>query len=414
MVRFFLLLFIFTPISAFAYLDPGTGNVIINIFVGGIVAIFFSIKGLFYYITKRKEEKDVSDEKVVKDIVLFSEGKIYWATFKPIIEALVANKVKFRYYTLDIEDPALTIENDFITPKFLGDGVFSLFRWYQIKADILLSTTPNIGTPGYPLKRHDSVKRLVHVFHSINDISAYEKGSLDHYDEVILVGNFQEKSIRQIEKTRDMPEKKLISLGLPYLDELVENKTEQNKTDETNTVLIGSSWGSKGCLQSYGTEFIKKIAFAGYHVIVRPHPQSLKTENHLLTKYKKELKNFSNVIWDETISPSPSMNSADILISDTSSIRFDFSFVYEKPVITLDIKSEEMPGYEREDLDEIWTDTASTEIGFVIERENIENIASYVERALTEFSNDKISVFRDSTVKNYGECGKHIAEYISK
>ena len=41
------------------------------------------------------------------------------------------------------------------------------------------------------------------------------------------------------------------------------------------------------------------------------------------------------------------MNNADLLISDTSSIRFDFLFVHEKPVITLDVKSNQMQGFER-------------------------------------------------------------------
>ena len=38
------------------------------------------------------------------------------------------------------------------------------------------------------------------------------------------------------------------------------------------------------------------------------------------------------------------MNKSNILISDTSSIRFDFLFVHEKPVITLDINKDEMKG----------------------------------------------------------------------
>ena len=44
------------------------------------------------------------------------------------------------------------------------------------------------------------------------------------------------------------------------------------------------------------------------------------------------------------------MNKSNILISDTSSIRFDFLFVHKKPVITLDINRDEMKGYERESI----------------------------------------------------------------
>lgn len=349
-------------------------------------------------------------------IAIFSEGSQYWNTFKPIIQSLIEKQQDFQYYTLDVADPALTIENFHMTSKFLGYGFLATYRFSRIEADVLLATTPNIGTKKYPLWRPDKVRKMIHVFHSINDISAYRKGSLDNYDEVIMVGDFQAASIREIEALRNLPKKKLISLGLPYLDELVKEANKANKErNKVNgkTILIGSSWGSKGCLQSYGTDFIKDIARSGYNVIVRPHPQSLKSEQHLIKRYKKELKNMGKIIWDEEISPSESMRVANLLVSDTSSIRFDFAFIYEKPVLTLDIKTEEMPGYERDDLKKNWTDTASMQIGYVIKRENIDDILSYINNAFDHYDAIKIRAFRDQTVHNFGCSGDAIAEYLS-
>ena len=101
-----------------------------------------------------------------------------------------------------------------------------------------------MGLPGYPYKKPKLVKNLVHVFHSISDISIYKKGSLDHYDSVILAGEFQKKSIRELEKKRGLKQKNFfLPLGVPYIDHLIKSKRviSLSKT----TILIGSSWGKK-------------------------------------------------------------------------------------------------------------------------------------------------------------------------
>ena len=44
------------------------------------------------------------------------------------------------------------------------------------------------------------------------------------------------------------------------------------------------------------------------------------------------------------------MRKSDLLISDTSSIRFDYYFIYKKPIITLEINDFNMKEYEYHDL----------------------------------------------------------------
>ncbi len=393
--------------QVFGYLDPGSGNVLINIVLGGVGALLYSLKGLFYHLSGQKDVKN----NVVHDIVLFNEGNQYKSTFNPLIEELIKKKRHFFYYTLDVEDSALSIDSEYMTSKFLGYGIFASLAFYKLKGSVLLSTTPNIGTPEYPLKKPAAISNMVHVFHSVSDISIYMKSSLDFYDIVIMPGDFTKDSIRQIEKVRNLPTKKLLSLGLPYLDELVQNCDRQEKCD-TRTVLIGSSWGNKGCLKTYGSTFISNIAEAGYDVIVRPHPQSVKTEQKMLQSIKKTLSKYRNVVWDETISPTDSMNKADILISDTSAIRFDFAFIYEKPVITLDIPADEMRAYERTYLNNIWSDTSGHDIGYVIQRDNISEISDYIRKALRAFNPSKIQGYRDKTIANYGNSAAPIVNFI--
>jgi hypothetical protein len=411
MYIYIILVLILSPTLLFAYLDPGTGTVIINLLIAAVMAGIYSFKSLILrMLGKGKSENSLSCNQY--RISILTEGHQYWSTFQPIVNALISKNIPFRYYTLDVHDPALTIRSDIMQARFLGYGTLAHVKASQIEADILLSTTPNIGTAGYPIKRSPLVKEMIHIFHSINDISMYQTGSLDHYDTVYMVGDFQEKSIREIESLRQLEPKKLIALGLPYIDVLLNEVSTKLEENAKKIVLVGSSWGSKGCLQSYGTDFIRDIALAGYQVIVRPHPQSLRTEQHLLSQYKEELKDIPNINWDETISPAESMSQADILISDTSAIRYDFAFLYENPVITLFISSEEMPNYERAYLTEIWDDTASAKIGSVLNRAQLPQLLPTIEQALQKFDSSSLLTFRDQTIVNFGHAGEAIANYL--
>lgn len=409
---YLIFVYLFLPALAHAYLDPGTGAVLINLLLAGVATLAFFMKGVFFkVIGKRKPE--TNNKKTNAAISILSEGKQYWGTFEPIITALIKRNIRFNYYSLDVQDPALTIENELMNSKFLGYGNIGLARASRIKSEVLLSTTPNIGTPGYPVQRSPFVNRLVHVLHSLNDVSWYKSGSLDHYDVVILGGSYQAKAIIDLENARNLKHKELVALGLPYLDTLLKEKKHPEDNSEPQTVLVGTSWGSKSLLNYYGSQIIKQLAVFGYNVIVRPHPQSFKSEADLMEQIRKEVSLLSNVIWDTSISPSEALSKADILVSDTSALRFDFAFVYEKPVITIDIPSETTRGYERDHLKEVWMDQAAKDIGIVINETQVKDIERYVSKVLEEDYNKRIREYRSELLCNIGSSGEAIAEYLS-
>jgi len=408
-----LYLFIFfLPADAFAYLDPGTGAALVNLLVAGVATLIYSLKGFVFSLFKPGKKPQKAAQRGMS-LAILSEGTQYYATFEPIIRNLIQEEIEFSYWTLDVEDPALRIDSEYMHSRFLGYGAWAFSRAGNINADYLLCTTPNIGCKGYPIRKSPLVKNLVHVFHSINDLSMYRRGSLDYYDMVIMVGDFQAASIREIEKKRHLKEKRLVTLGIPYLDVYSKGKDTESSNIKVKTILIGSSWGSKGLLSHYGTDFIRLLAGKGYQLILRPHPQSLVSEQAMLEKCKADLQQYKNVIWNTETSPQQAMNQADILISDTSSLRFDFAFVYEKPVITLEIPSAAMPGYERDDLASIWSDSAEKEIGFCLAEKDLNQLPDFVEKAMQEYDPDRIRKFRDSTLANYADCGKAITGFFA-
>ena len=422
----------FVPSTAFAYLDPGTGNALIYVLLSLGGAVIYVAKNAYYKITcnSKKKNKTIADsEKNAvgfgsdNNIVLFNEGRIYWNTFKPVVEALIKKQVRFSYYTMDVDDPCLLIDNSYMHNKYIGKGYFAFHKIGNLKANVVLSTTPNIGTKGFPVPRSNGIKTLVHVFHAFDDLTCYHKGSLDNYDAVMLVGPFEIPILRKLEQLRELPEKELYPAGLPYLDELYNKRqtsitaansseTDQQSDSHTQTVLVASSWGEKGCLRHYGIRFIEMLAKAGFQVIIRPHPQSLKVEQGFIGKIKNQLSEYDNVKWDFSIDSSASMKAADILISDTSSVRVDFLCLYQKPFITLPIPFENMQEFEMADLKTSWKEEALAEIGYTVKEEEIEQIDRVVNSLLTNRSLKALAEFRENNIYNFGYSGEAIAEYL--
>lgn len=431
---FFVICF-FVPSTAYAYLDPGTGNALIYVALSLLGAVFYFIKGFFYKVIKRKEEQTETqtvseDTEQHKSIVIFNEGKAYWNTFKPVVEMLLERKQHFTYYTMDIEDPCLTIADRLMDNRYIGDGNMAFSKIGHLNADVVLSTSPNIGTKGFPIPRSKRIKKLVHVFHAFDDLATYYKGSLDHYDAVMLVGAFEIPLIRKLEELRHLPAKELVPAGLPYMDELL--KKAKSKTDEpseasTNadislndpeniTVLLAPSWGEKGFLKSLGINFIERLAEKKFKLILRPHPQSLKVESKLIHNIESKLQKYNNLKWDFNPDGTDSLRKADILISDTSAVRLDFALVYHKPFITIPsvFSKEAMQDFEIADLGFSWIEENIKDIGYTLQEGELEKLDEVIIRVLKERTDKDILDFQNRNIYNIGRSGEAIAEYLIK
>lgn len=387
-MRFTDKLFLFSPLFLFAsacsaYLDPGSGNALVALLVSLSGATAFFFKTVFYKLKKSLGgvSSECHDITTISGIAIFSEGKNYWFTYKPIIEELIRRGVQFDYYTVDVEDPALTIDNPLMNSQFLGEGQAGLTRLEGIRAKILLTTTPNIGTEGFPLKRPKNVAKLVHVWHSVCDTSFYHKGALDNYDVALTVSDWVEKNIRIVEKARNLKRKEVLTVGLPYFDELLKAVGREPRNSSEKVILIAPSWGEKNCLKLFGTDFLKGLISAGFKVIIRPHPQSLKVEKDFFDSLKEKFIS-PEVEFDCEVDGTRSLNRADLLISDKSSIRFDFAFLYKKPVVTLDIPQASLDAYEAVYLPKLWEAEAANKIGECLTLKEKDRVVERVGKAL--------------------------------
>lgn len=406
------------PENAYAYIDPASGNALASFVIALFGSVVFFIKSIFYKIFSRSpaESKSNSSNVIEQNMpLIFSEGKTYWTTFRPIVEELISQKIHFRYISMDVNDPGLMIDNDFMHAKRFPRNRMGFMKFSNIVSPVMLSTTPNIGTEGYPIERPAGVKNLVHVFHAMVDVSCYRKGSLDHYNSVFMAGAHEECTIRLVEKARGVKQKELIVAGLPCLDDLNRQKQEldfEKSIEEIPTVLVAPSWGAKGCFSEYGVDFVKTLAAAGYHVIIRLHPHSRIFEPESVEKWLAETKGLPHVTWDDNTFGGPAMAQADILISDTSSIRFDFAFLYKRPVITLPISRQRLSIFERDYIPETWAEKVSDKIGVVANAEQLQSIDRLVAKTIESFTSERLEKLRDQYVANFGNSASAIVPYL--
>jgi hypothetical protein len=424
MKRLAVLLFVGTvlPDNAYAYLDPSSGNALVSFFIALFGSALFFAKTIFYKIISRsnlKSNSETGNTNVQCMPMLFSEGQVYWTTFRPIVEEFIDKKIHFHYVTLDVYDPGLTIDSTYMHSTRFSKDKLGFAKIAKLKCPIMLSTTPNIGSEGYPMGRPAGVKCLVHVFHAMVDLSCYRKGSLDYYDSVLMTGEHEAASIRLVEAARNTKEKALVVAGLPCMDDLYRQKEEMELKSQSDmlvskTVLIAPSWGAKGCFSEYGTEFVKALSEANYRVIIRLHPHSYVFEPESVERWKFQTIGLENVFWDENIFGTQAMSQADIMISDASSIRFDFAFLYQRPVISLEISRQSRSIFESDYMQETWADTMSKQIGAVVNSDNLDAIDQVVRDTIENFTPSILGDLRNRYVANFGRSSSVIVEYLNQ
>ena len=392
----------------FLYIDAGTGALLINIVLALFASVTYYFRSLFFWVFNF----DKTQNKKINELSLFSEGEQYWNTFEPILNSLIQNKIKFNYFTMSYKDPALLIENDYINSKYIGKGSIGFYRFSKIFSKFLITTTPNIGNKGFVLKKPKKVSNLIHIYHSIIGLPHYKTGALDNYDSIIIGGDYQIDPIRTIEKIRNLKKKKLYKLGIPYLDSLYEKKKIINSKNKT--ILIASSWGAKGCFRVYGTDFIEELSDLGYDIILRPHPHSYLSEPDFIKKIRIRFKKRKNILWDDLTSPSNSMNKSHLLVSDSSSIRFDFAFIYERPVVTLKIDKENMTDFENQYVKSSWEDEAEKIIGQTIVKSELNQLNEIIKYNINNFNSKKIKELKEDTFYCFGESSKSISTFFKQ
>lgn len=394
------------------YIDPGTGSMLFTILIGVIGAAVYSLRMLFIKLKYKMSggKAELTNQKI--PFVIFSDSKRYWSIFEPICREMNKLGKNIVYITASPDDPALTCDYPNVKAECIENENKLFTRLNFLNADIVLSTTPGLDV--YQWKRSKEVKYYVHIPHAANDITLYRMFGIDYYDAILLSGDYQMEDIKALETMRELPAKELVKVGIPYMDEMADRlKKNPDVAEHPRTVLLAPSWGQSAIFGIYGSKIIDVLLKTGYHIIVRPHPQSFTSEKELMDKLMNEYPESEQLEWNRDNDNFEVLKKADILISDFSGVTFDFSLVYDKPIIYTDPKFD-VSVYDAWWLDKpLWTASALPRIGKKLTDDNMQNLKELIDSCLedTQYAQGRAEV-KSETWAHTGEGAKRVAKYL--
>lgn len=403
----------------FLYIDPGTGSMLFSILIGAIATLYFlgraAILKVKLLLGAKKDGVAISDNNF-KQYVVYNEGMQYWNLFKPVCDEFERRQLELSYYTSAEKDPVFEQGYQFVKPEFIGEGNKAFVRLNMLSAGVVLMTTPGLNV--YQLKRSKRVKHYAHVVHATGDATLYRLFGVDYFDSVLLTGDYQIADLRQLEEQRGIPAKELVSVGCPYLD-VLQQKIAAVPSEENHpfTVLVSPSWGAAALLSRYGEKLLDPLVATGWRIIIRPHPQSKKSEAELLSRLEARYKDKANVEWDYERDNIYAMKKSDIMISDFSGIIFDYTFLCDKPVM-YSIGQIDLRAYDAYDINEgkdLWQFKILERMGIALEESDFDRIQQVIESVK---DNPQLAAARkeakDAAWMYQGNAGKQIVDFMVK
>lgn len=396
------------------YIDPGTGSMLFSLLIGFATILYFFMKALWikirFFFSGGKASR-VDSKRI--PIVIYCEHKRYWGVFKPILDAFEHRMTPVTYYSSSEDDPAFSQNYSHITCEFIGVGNKAFARLNFLEADVCLMTTPALDV--YQLKRSPGVLHYSHVLHAVGDATGYRMFGLDYFDSVLLNGKYQIPDIVELERRRGTNQKELVVVGCPYLDELLRKRqsAQPSNAEQIKTILVAPSWGASGILSKYGSKLLDPLVSTGYQIIVRPHPQSLQSEKSVIEMLQRKYEGSSSLIWNFDADNFNALAVADILISDYSSVMFDYVFLFDRPLLYLNAEFDIRP-YDAGDLDHLpWKLRILPSIGVELKVDDFQNIQNIIQDSLeSETLSENRKIAKAEAWEFVGESGEQIARFL--
>ena len=393
-------------------IDPGTGSMLFAILIGLLGALRYMLRTWLVrvrFILSGGKKIDNQQDKL--PFVIFSDDKRYWNVFEPVCRELCNRGMKIVYMTESDDDPALSCNIKNFKGKFIGKGNKAFAKLNFLNATILLSTTPGLDV--YQWKRSKDVDCYIHILHAPNEITGYRMFGTDYYDVILISGMFQERDIRALEAMRKLPAKEIYHIGIPYMDIMLERLQKSNTKAHERTVLLAPSWGTSAIFSRFGGEILDVLLDTGYHIIVRPHPQSFISEKEMIDQIMQQYPASNQLEWNRDTDNFEVLKRSDILISDFSGVIFDFALVYDKPIIytDTDYKSDPYDSWWLQDIP--WTFKVLPRIGSKLGKDNFKDLKKMIDDCITNENFQKgRSEVRNETWEFIGEGTIRAADFL--
>ena len=289
----------------------------------------------------KADYKRFCDSSVKKKVLFYSERSGYFRYFSSIIdEILKKTDYDIHYLTSDPKDAIFNNDNERIIKYFLDDNRL-IPAFMRVDSDVMLMTMPDIDQ--FHLKRSYIRKdtEYIYVYHAmVVGPRTVRKGATEHYDTLLCTGPKHAAMEKRLEDFYSWKPRKILEIGYPLLDSLIESYENMPKEEhDRNTILIAPSYQDDNILDLCLKDLLSALSKGDYKVIVRPHPQYIKLHPERINEIRTMLADDfegKDIELQTDFSNNTSVYSSDMLVTDWSSIAYEFAFTTKKPVLFID------------------------------------------------------------------------------
>jgi YidC/Oxa1 family membrane protein insertase len=280
-----------------------------------------------------------------RNIVIYSESGQDWHYFKPLIDALNAGlQRRVTYVTSDQNDPGMSRDHGLFKAICIPEGFFLTLHFNMQKADVLVLTMMDLDN--LQLKKSINPVHYIYLFHALGSTHMVDHAnSYDAYDSLFCVGPHHVAELRKREAIAGLEERHLFEFGHPRLENLLKDSQsfQQNDIradpteDSAPVVLVAPTWGDQSIFNTCGEELTGLLLEAGFHVIIRPHYQTVRLTPDVIDRLKAKYGTHEAFEFQDRMADNDTLFRSDILVCDWSAMAIEYALGLEKPVLFVDL-----------------------------------------------------------------------------
>lgn len=348
-----------------------------------------------------------------KKVVFYSEKKGFYKYYQNIIEEITKRtNIVIHYITSDPNDDVFSMESEQFKPYYIGTNRLIILMM-RLETEIMVMTTPDLEN--FQLKRSYVKKDIEYIYvpHDVNSANlTFHKNALDHFDTIFTSGPKNQEEITEREKIFHLPPKTIVEWGSSVIDNMTAayDRMEQEDNNQKK-ILIAPSWQEDNILDSCIEQILDMLADTDYHVIVRPHPQYVR---HYEAKIDALASKYKDVEIQKDFSSNKTVYTADLLLTDWSSIAYEYTFATLKPVLFINTPMKVINADYKE-LQSVPIDIElRDQVGISLNLNEINQIKETVYTLLhdSQFSKETLGKLKGKYLYNVGTSGKVGAKYI--
>ncbi len=343
-----------------------------------------------------------------KEFVFYSESKFYRDHFIDLILNLKKSGQRNTILIASDKDDIIFFKET-LTCLYIKNYFILRIFFKILNCKFMIMTLTDLGIH---FQKSKLCKFYVYFFHAIASThQIYTNTAFKNYDIILSNGEYQSKELRLTEKKFNFPKKEIVNSGYFFLDNI--KKKANLKSKEKRHVLFAPSWNynKENLFDDFGIDIISKLLSKNFILTLRPHPEHYKRSKNTINKINKLFLNDKNFLLDKSISNLKSLEKAEIIITDNSSIVFEFMLIFKRPIIYIDYK-EKIHNIDRDKIPIMTIDEEfKTLFGNKLNISDLKNLSDLCENLINE--NNVSSQLVDSFARKYLSNLDHTASFAA-